>query len=433
MSKKDSASLQTVTEPQLQRRLDGLTRLLEVTRSLAEQIDLEQTLTTIISEACRALNCDRASLFQFDSQRNELYTSVVTELEIGEIRKSLDSGITGWVARRQMIANIPDPSQDARWDAGVDRATGYQTRNILAAPLTSPHDGGLLGVIQLLNKHEGSFDDTDEELLQAFSQHAAVALDRAQLVSRLQEQKQVETSLNVARDIQRGFMPNVLPDVPGYELASWWYPNEAIGGDYCDVIRLGDSRTGLCVADVSGHGLGPALIMASVRAALRALVLEHNHPQELLERLGKSMEDDLQHGRFITMVVAVLDHVSHDVEFSNAGHSPSLHFEATTNQFTSMESTGVPLGVLDNPDYPAGPRMRINVGDMLILCTDGIVEAMDEHDRQFGLGRLKELICQNCSDTVENIVQIVGREIEEHYVGDAPPDDLTILAARRNA
>ena len=432
MTTQKSAGSAPIPDRQMQRRLDGLTRLLDVARSLAEQIDIEQTLKTIITEACQALDCDRASIFQYDARRDELYTSVVTELEIGEIRKSLDSGISGWVARRRTIANIADPSQDARWNAGVDRATGYQTRNILAAPLTSSHDGSLLGVIQLLNKHDGYFDTVDEELLQAFSQHAAVALDRARLVEQLKEQQGVETSLNVARDIQRGFMPDQLPDISGYEMATWWYPNEAVGGDYCDVVPLRDGRTALCVADVSGHGIGPALIMASVRAALRALVLEHVRAQDLLERLGTAMEDDLRHDRFITMVVTVLDPCSHQVEFANAGHSPSLHFDVSADQFLSLESTGVPLGVLDSPEYPHGPMIIMQPGDLLVLCTDGIVEAIDEQGRQFGRERLEYLIRECRLKPVEEIVQRVGAEVEAHYVGDAPPDDLTVLVARRN-
>ena len=150
---------------ELMRRLDGFSRLLEVTRALAAEIDLQQILHTIIAEACKALDCDRASLFQYDAESNELYTSVVTELEISEIRKSLDSGITGYVARRRTLANVPDPHQNARWNAAVDQATGHHTRNILAVALTSPHNDQLLGVIQLLNKnHGGVFDKSNEGL-----------------------------------------------------------------------------------------------------------------------------------------------------------------------------------------------------------------------------------------------------------------------------
>ncbi|MCI0743189.1 MAG: GAF domain-containing protein, partial [Gemmataceae bacterium] len=194
-----------LTSVELQEQLDGLNRLLDVARVLAAEINLTKVLETITHEACKALDCDRASLFQYDPKRDELFTLVTTELEIAEIRHSLDRGITGHVARTRQLANVPDPYQDPRWNRKVDRATGYKTRNILATVLASPHDNRLLGVLQLLNKNDGGFSPFDEQLVQAFSQHAAVALDRARLVEELNHRQAIETSLNVARDIQRGF------------------------------------------------------------------------------------------------------------------------------------------------------------------------------------------------------------------------------------
>lgn len=416
---------------ELRQRLFALERLLEVTRRLAAEIELEKVLQIVTVEACKALNCDRASLYQYDRKREELYTTVVTELEIEEIRHSLDRGIAGHVARHRTVENIPDPPLDPRWNSRFDRETGYQTRSILAAPLTSP-GGELLGVLQLLNKEEGPFNRYDEILLEAFSQHAAVALDRARLVHELKKQHENEVSLNVARDIQRGFMPQVVPDTQGYEIANWWFPNQAVGGDYCDVLPLLDGRTGLVIADVSGHGLGPSLIMASVRAALRALLLEHSSPEVLLSLLVQAMADDFGGGHFITMVMAALDPQQHTVEFANAGHAPAEHFSAATGKFTMLDATGMPLGILDDAEYPQGPVVRMEVGDLLVLCTDGIVEAMDERGEQFGYERMRAIIRQHAKAPIADLVRQIGKEVEAHYTGDSPPDDLTVLAARRN-
>ncbi|NUQ54239.1 MAG: SpoIIE family protein phosphatase, partial [Phycisphaerales bacterium] len=130
---------------------------------------------------------------------------------------------------------------------------------------------------------------------------AAVAIDRARLVEEIRRQHVVQASLNIAREVQRSFMPDAMPKIAGYDLATWWFPNEAVGGDYCDVVQLGDGRWGLVMADVSGHGLGPSLIMASVRAALRALMLEHWSTIDLLTLLGRSLAADLRTERFITI------------------------------------------------------------------------------------------------------------------------------------
>lgn len=416
----------------VQRRLSGLARLLGVTRELAAEIDLTRILELVTRQACEALDCERASLYRHDPVRHELFTTVVTELEIAEIRNSLEQGITGYAARNRVVTNVADPASDPRWNSSVDRLTGFRTRSILAAPLTSPEDGSLLGVLQLLNKQGGPFDEFDEELLAAFSQHAAVALDRARLLEELRKQQAVELSLRAARDIQRGFMPTRLPDIPHYEVATWWLPNQAVGGDYCDLIPLRDGRMGLVIADVSGHGLGPSLIMASVRAALRALILSHSLPELLLSQLGHALSGDLQEGRFITMVMACLDPVAHTVEYANAGHAPAEHYRAATGRFSELEATGLPLGVLDRPEYPQGPAVRMDVGDLIVLCTDGIVEAMNDEDVQFGGQRLREIIHANSRRPVAELVHEVGRHVSEYYAGDSPPDDLTVLAVRRN-
>jgi sigma-B regulation protein RsbU (phosphoserine phosphatase) len=302
-----SSASSAASNSHLERRLAGLERLLEVTRVLAAEVDLKRILATIAGAACRAIDCERASIFQYDPKTRELYTSVATELEIQEIRKGIDSGISGYVARERRMLNVADPQSDSRWDSTVDLVTGFRTRSILAAPLVSSHDDSLLGVVQLLNNRGGPFDRTDEELLAAFSQHAAVALDRARLVEEIRRRQEVEVSLQVAREIQRGFMPENMPSIPGYQAASWWFPNQAVGGDYCDIVPMRDGRYCLCVADVSGHGLGPSLLMASVRAALRALLLDHASPRVLMELLGQAMSGDLRQGRFITIVVGLLD------------------------------------------------------------------------------------------------------------------------------
>lgn len=417
---------------ELKQRLTALENLLDVTRYLAQEIDLTAVLEGVTRESSEALSCERASLYQYDAKRDELYTRVAMDLEIGEIRKPLGQGISGDVARTRKLANVPDPAADPRWDSTVDRATGYQTRNILAVPLLAMHDGALLGVLELLNKRDGRFSAFDEEVAVAFSQHAAAALDRARLVAELRERSAIEVSLNVARDIQRGFMPHRLPSIAGYELATWWFPNQAVGGDYCDVIKLGKHKFGLVIADVSGHGLGPSLLMASVRAALRALAVEHWEPDVLLKLLGESMAADLQDGRFITLALVELDPACHMIEFANAGHAPALHYQSAQGKFHPLEATGLPLGVLDEPDYERGAPLLLEQGDIVLLCTDGIVEAMDHDDQQFGQQRLEQIVREHAGAPVADIVRRVGESVERHYVGESPPDDLTILAIRRN-
>lgn len=411
--------------------LPGLNRLLEVTRILAEEIDLSKILDTIVGEACRGLHCERAILYQLDAKRNTLFATAGTDCEIV---RSLEEGIPGAVARSRKMLNIRDPNGDSRWSDLFDRLAGFQTRSVLAVPLVAARDGRLLGVLELLNNCGGPFDRDDECLAVAFSHHASAALDRARLVDELQRRRESEASLNVAREVQRRFMPSKMPAVAGYDVATWWYPQEAVGGDYCDVVALPNGQIGLCVADVCGHGLGPSLLMASVRASIRSLLLlEHSSPQLLMDRLGMAMADDFRHGAFVTMVLALLDPPSHRFIFANAGHAPALHYSVASQTFLPLESTGLPIGVVENSDCPLGPPIDLQSGDLIVLGTDGIVESMDSRGEQFGIERLEAIIRRLAAAPIQELVRSIGREVELHYVGDSPPDDLTVLALRRNA
>jgi serine phosphatase RsbU (regulator of sigma subunit) len=173
--------------------------------------------------------------------------------------------------------------------------------------------------------------------------------------------------------------------------------------------------------------------MASVRAALRTLILTHDSPQDLLEKLAVSLADDFEHGSFITMCVVKLAPARHELTFANAGHGPALLWQAASGRFIELDSTNVPLGVIVPTDYPLGPALAMQPGDLMVLATDGIVESFDQRGQQFGEERLKQLMVKLARAPIQELVRSIGREVELHYVGDSPPDDLTVLALRRTA
>lgn len=426
------AAPQVLDDALLNRRFQALLRLLEITRLLADEIDADKIMEVALREACRALDSERASLYAFDETTKELYTQAMLGFDIEPFRTVLGRGMIGAVGQSRVAEIVNDPPSDPRWSSRIDKATGFKTRNLLAAPIVGGADDALLGVLLLLNKREGEFDDFDLQLATAFCEHTATALHRAELIEAQRRRQLVEAALLAARDIQRGFMPTQLPEIAGYEAASWWLPNQEIGGDYCDLIVLRDGRIGMVVADVSGHGLGPSLLMASVRAAMRALLLVQSSPESVLSMLGKTLHGDLQRG-FITMFFGSVDVHNHMLHFANAGHAPALHFAAKRNRFRVLDATGMPLGVQDPPDYTTGPTIKLDVGDIVVLCTDGIVEAMDAGGKQFGLTRLKDLVRKNAALPMQELAKKIGAEVQGHYKTDAPADDLTVLVLRRNA
>jgi phosphoserine phosphatase len=410
---------------------EALLRLLDVTCELAGHHSLDQILQTVTDGACEALGCERASLYLYDAESNEVYTRAVTELELEEIRSSADRGITGWVVRNRELANIPDPAADPRWNASFDRQTGFHTRNILAAPIIAPTDDRLIGVLQLLNKHGGTFGSFDEQVIRAFAAHAGTALERARLVADAQRSHELQTAVNMGRRIQSSFLPRHLPEIPGYAVGLWWRPAELVSGDYYDIVPLRDGRLGLVVADVSGHGVGPSLLMASVRAMFHVLTRRRTEPSEIVPLLAETIAPDLDGGTFLTFLMAALDPRSHELAYVNAGHGPALLFDRARDEFCVLKSTTLPLGFLHDFTPHAALHLTMGPGDLLILATDGLIELLNDAGEMFGRLRLEHLVRRHCTLAAPDLVMAIQDAIAE-FLGDRQPlDDVTLLVVER--
>jgi sigma-B regulation protein RsbU (phosphoserine phosphatase) len=409
----------------------ALTKLLEVALELGRADDLDRILRIATAGVCDAVGCERASLFIYDEQRQELYTRVVTELEIAEIRHRLDRGIVGWVAQHKQLQNVSDPRADARWDRSVDVRTGFHTQNILATPVLRAGDQHLLGVLQLLNQPDG-FGPFDEQVLQGFAAHVALALERRRLQDEAREGEQLRQALEMGRQIQSGFLPKALPTIPGYEVAAWWQPAEFVSGDYYDWLQLPDGRWGFLMGDVSGHGLAAALIMASVRAMVHVLAQTESIPDRFLDLLRESIATDLNDSRFITFLMLALNRETHAVAVANAGHAPAHWYSARTQEFQRLEPTALPFGFPQVALPVTKSSIVLQPGDMLVLGTDGVVEVRSPQDQMFGTERLLRLIREEAALPLTQLVERISQEVRAFHGRPLPPDDSTLVIVRRS-
>jgi serine phosphatase RsbU (regulator of sigma subunit) len=256
-------------------------------------------------------------------------------------------------------------------------------------------------------------------------------------VNKLQaEQVKRNASLALAQEIQAGLFPRTLPALAGYELAAGSRSADATGGDYYDVLTLASGKLGLVVADVCGHGLGPSLLMASLRATLRGLAVNEPPPEVLVSDVGQALYADLSpQFRFITLLYGELCPTQHRFCFANAGHGPVvLHFQSATGQFRSLaddDKSGCPLGIIPER-YQSGDPVALLPGDILILGSDGIVEA--GHDKEpFGMERLMQLIGQLKANPLQELHDEIMEAAMSFAEGARPDDDLTLLLVRRNS
>lgn len=407
-----------------------LTVLLEVARSMAAVTELDRLLEFILEAARRVLSADRATLFLYDPVRHELYGRIVQGQQGGEIRFPADRGIAGAAAMGRVTINIPDVYADPRFNRDVDRSTGYRTRCLLTVPLTGI-EGQLVGVVQALNKNAGVFDEYDVRLAEALAAQVGVALQRARLMEHYVVKKQLESSLAIARSIQQGLLPKFPPQIPGYEVAALSRPADETGGDSYDFAPLPAGRWAFSIADASGHGIGPALVVSETRALLRAMLLTEDRPDELLARTNRLLCADLTEGRFVTVFLGVLDPAGHVLRHSSAGHGPLFWYRAADRSIRTTAADGLPLGLMEDLDYPAGEAVRFEPGDVGLLLTDGYIEAMNPDDDTFGEERMTELLRRHAGRPAAELLRAMDEEVDRHRNGAAQSDDLTAVVIKR--
>jgi serine phosphatase RsbU (regulator of sigma subunit) len=234
----------------------------------------------------------------------------------------------------------------------------------------------------------------------------------------------IASQLDLAQVVQQSFFPRKMPEIAGYRLAGRSIPCDATGGDYYDAFRLPNGEVAVLVADVSGHGLGASLLMASCRAALRGLSQTGLAPGDLVKQLNHMLLDELRDGRFITIIYGV---ISPDGTFvySNYGHSPAVVVQNGVVQ--SLPSHRPPLGIdIDFPDEPRESKLHLNSGDRVFLASDGLVEALDTKDEQLGLEPV-EAIVQRQDFSAEDIVDKLHALQVQHCGGASTTDDVTLL------
>ena len=405
-----------------------LAELLEVTRKLAAPFELSTMLSTVVDAGRRVLRADRGSVFLFDEAKHELALTVATQLE--PIRMPADRGIVGECVRTRAIINVPDCYADPRFNQELDRRTGYRTRCLLTLPLID-HDGRLIGVLQLLNKDGGVFDEHDERVAAALAAQCAVALHRVQMMETRLLTEKLDREISVAREIQMSALPKQMPPIAGYEGAGIFRPTDQTGGDLFDFVRIADDQLILLMGDATGHGIGPALSATQVRAMVRVALRLGASLDDVYRQVNNQLVEDLPEDRFVTAFLGVLDAASHCVKYHSGGQGPLLHFRVATQEFEWHGPTTFPMGAWPQQDLDAAQSIELEPGDILGLISDGIYEYVNPDGALFGQERVAETIRQHQDKPMTELAELLLVAARE-FGGTAPQaDDVTILLLRR--
>jgi sigma-B regulation protein RsbU (phosphoserine phosphatase) len=254
--------------------------------------------------------------------------------------------------------------------------------------------------------------------------------ERKRSEQRLRER---EAELIAAQRIQERLLPHGSPAVPGFDIAGQVVPAEFVGGDYFDYLCLPDHSLGVAVGDVSGHSVSSALLTASTCAHLRAFVADHTNLEEILAHTNSLLCWETEEGHFVTLLFARLDLKSRTVHYVNAGHPSGYVLNESGDVKAVLESGTLPLGVLPDAEFPVGGPIELESNDVLLLVTDGILEARSPDGVLFGTERTLEIVRANRSRKSSEIVAALHRAVHDFTQQAQPIDDLTTVVIRVEA
>ncbi len=278
-----------------------------------------------------------------------------------------------------------------------------------------------------LGKCEVCHEDVETELLEV-DYTACVCIEHLSE----DERRHLESELELAQDVQRKLLPQEAPDIPGLEIAAFSRPAQIVGGDYFDFIDFSNGYHGLAIADVAGHGVSASLHMASIQALLRTLVPVNNSPAAVMGQMHKLFIHNIRFETFVTFFMGAFESSTKTLTFCNAGHQPPLVLHKNKSKIESVEMlnpTGAAIGLVEESDY-AEKTIELREGDILLLYTDGVTEALNPENQEFGRERLVRLSRQVNGTPVKEAIQIIRQGLEEFSKGKPLADDTTIVICK---
>lgn len=411
----------------LRRFAERLKLLNEVHQALGRSLTLEELLELILERAFDHLRPDRGAILLKEADGG--YRPAARRSSLGTTEDlAFSRSLVREVAEKGMAALVFDVNEDERFSGALSmRISGI--RSLVAAPLLDPE--GTLGLI-VLESRAGvrQFSEEDLELLVSLASVAALHIRNLALALEAAERRRLEQELALARRIQMALLPNRLPEVQGWEIYGVNIPSRGVSGDYYEVVERGGGRECvLMVADVAGKGMAASLLTVSLQALTTGPIEDGLPPDEICVRASRLLYRRTPPEKYATAFLGIFEPHTGFFRYTNAGHNPPLLLRAD-GTIEEIATTGVPLGLLPQAPYGAGETV-LEPGDTLVLYTDGLVEANNPEDEEYGLDRLKAICAANRNAACAALALILEGDLEEFARGVPFADDRTIVLARR--
>jgi sigma-B regulation protein RsbU (phosphoserine phosphatase) len=410
--------------------LERLELLYRVSQTFNSSLDLNEVLNRVMDEVIAIMNAERGFvvLVSDDGQLSFHAARGMDQQTIDAPEFEVPRGTVQEVVRLGQPLLSIDARTDPSWISGRQSVMMLGLRSLLCVPLQVRDE--TFGVIYVDNRVKvGAFGEDDLELLSAIASSAAIAIDNARYYQAAVQQARLERELQVARDLQASFIPRRTPDIPRWDFGALWQPAREVSGDFYDFIPIAQDRWGVVIADVSDKGMPAALFMMLARSTIRASIAPALLPSACITQANWLLCEDSVNGMFVSLCYVLLD-PSGEITYVNAGHNLPLLYQASTDTLSALPRSGIVLGIDEARDY-SQQTLQLEPGDVILLYTDGVTEAINAAEEEFGLEPLREIVRAHHHLPASGLVQELEQAVRE-FTGETPPfDDVTVVAIKR--
>jgi sigma-B regulation protein RsbU (phosphoserine phosphatase) len=412
---------------------DKLRLLLDITKKISRSLNLEEVLVLVMDTLDSLLPYDAAGIYvvKRDARSRTSSSEPGGELhfhaevvrgydieEMMELRLRGGEGLIGYVAQTGEAVIAPDVRQDPRY-VNARR----ETRSEMVAPIITNDE--VIGVFDLESDQLNAYNEDDREVLLMLASQVAIIIEKAMLHEQLVEKKRLEAQLEVARQVQLSLLPPRDPKLEGFDISAYNFSTEEVSGDYYDFVSLYEDHLGMVIADVSGKGVPAALLMAFLRASLRAAIHIGYAPNVSMSKVNYLLWESIETNQFVTAFYGALDATNKTLAYVNAGHNPPLLMDREgTARF--IERGGLPLGMFKDARYYEY-YLAVESGQTLVLYTDGVTEAENEHGEEYGRERLELAVREGRGRSARELINYIHTDMLEWTAGRGATDDVTFV------
>ena len=416
--------------------VDKLRMLLDITKTISRSLDLDEVLNLVMDTLDSLIPYDAAGIYlvkcsqpmaQWEGSPDEtcvFHTQAVRGYDIAdlqELRLKMGEGLIGHVA----VSGTPFVSPDVRREPRYINARA-RTRSEMVAPIISNEE--VIGVFDLESDELNAYSNDDVEVLLLLASQVAIIIEKVMLHEQLIEKQRLQAQLEIARQVQLELLPARDPELEGFDISAYNFPTEEVSGDYYDWVRIYEDQIGIVIADVSGKGVPAALLMAFLRASLRAASHIGYAPHISMSKVNYLLWESIERNQFVTAFYGVLDATNRTLAYSNAGHNPPILMDAD-GKARFEERGGVPLGMFRDSRYYEYYE-TINEGQILVLYTDGVTEATNPDGEEYGRDRLVEAVRRSRRLSAREMIDALHRDLMDWTDGHGATDDVTFFIVK---